>query len=87
MKSKFANRLRVLGTLVVVATVLAACGGTSGAPSTPGTPSTSGSGLAPGASFKLGVSLTFNNTDFWTNYISYERAFPNPERGVFGRVK
>src|SRR5216684_8541354 len=23
----------------------------------------------------LGVSLTFNNTDFWTNYISYETKF------------
>jgi ribose transport system substrate-binding protein len=73
MKSKFASRLRALGALVIVATVLAACGGTSG--STSGTPSTSGGKLAPGASFKLGVSLTFNNTDFWTNYISYEQKF------------
>ncbi len=73
MKSKFAGRLRVLGALVVVVTVLAACGGTSG--STSGPPSSSGSTLAPGASFKLGVSLTFNNTDFWTNYISYETKF------------
>ena len=75
MKSKFAGRLRVLAALVVVATVLAACGSTSGASSTPGTSSTSGGKLAPGASFKLGVSLTFNNTDFWTNYIKYETQF------------
>jgi ribose transport system substrate-binding protein len=72
MKAKFASRLRALGVLVVVATILVACGGTSGSPSTT---STSGSTLAPGASFKLGVSLTFNNTDFWTNYISYETKF------------
>ncbi|MFL5705468.1 MAG: phosphate ABC transporter substrate-binding protein PstS, partial [Ktedonobacteraceae bacterium] len=74
MKSNFASRLRVLGALAVVAAlVLAACGSTPG--STSGSPSTSGSTLAPGASFKLGVSLTFNNTDFWTNYISYEKKF------------
>src|SRR6266851_9847616 len=72
MKSKFASRLQALGALVVVAAIiLAACGGTSGSTNT----STSGSTLAPGASFKLGVSLTFNNTDFWTNYISYEAKF------------
>jgi ribose transport system substrate-binding protein len=72
MKSKFASRLRALCALVVVATVLAACGSTSG---TTSTTSTSGGTLAPGAGFKLGVSLTFNNTDFWTNYISYETKF------------
>ncbi len=69
MQSKFASRLRVLGALVVIATVLAACGSTTGASTT------SGGTLAPNASFKLGVSLTFNNTDFWTNYISYEKKF------------
>ena len=70
MKSKPANRLRALGVLIVVAIVLAACGGTSGSST-----STSGGKLAPNANFKLGVSLTFNNTDFWTNYISYEAKF------------
>jgi ribose transport system substrate-binding protein len=69
MKSKFASRLRVLGALVFVAILLAACGSTSG------TTTTSGGTLASGASFKLGVSLTFNNTDFWTNYITYEAKF------------
>ena len=75
MKSKIASLLRALGALVIVATVLAACGSTSG--NTSGSTPTSGSGstLAPGASFKLGVSLTFNNTDFWTNYIKYETQF------------
>jgi ribose transport system substrate-binding protein len=73
MKSKFASWLRALGALVVVATILAACGSTSGTPTSGSTP-TSGT-LAPGASFKLGVSLTFNNTDFWTNYIKYETQF------------
>ena len=72
MKSKFASRLRVLAALGIVAIILAACGGSGG---TTTTGSTSGSTLAPGASFKLGVSLTFNNTDFWTNYISYETKF------------
>jgi ribose transport system substrate-binding protein len=68
MRSKLAPRLRVMGALVIGATLsLAACGGSSG--------SASGGPLAPGASFKLGVSLTFNNTDFWTNYIKYEAQF------------
>jgi ribose transport system substrate-binding protein len=70
MKSKFAGRLRALGVLgIVAALILTACGGASGSTST------SGGKLAPGASFKLGVSLTFNNTDFWTNYIAYETQF------------
>ncbi len=72
MKSKFASLLRALGALVIFTIVLAACGSTPGNTSTT---SASGSKLAPGASFKLGVSLTFNNTDFWTNYISYEKKF------------
>ena len=76
MKAKFPSRLQALAALgVILAIVLAACGGTSGPTPTSGSTSTSGSTLAPGASFKLGVSLTFNNTDFWTNYISYETKF------------
>jgi ribose transport system substrate-binding protein len=77
MKSMFASRLRVPGVLLVVVAmlVLAACGGSSGGTTSSGTPSSSGSSLAPGTSFKLGVSLTFNNTDFWTNYITYESKF------------
>src|SRR5712692_6959047 len=75
MKSKFSNRLRALGALVIIAAILAACGSTSGTSSTSGTTTTSGGTLAPGANFKLGVSLTFNNTDFWTNYITYEKQF------------
>lgn len=70
MRSKFAGRLRALGVLgIVAALILTACGSTSGPTSA------SGGKLAPGASFKLGVSLTFNNTDFWTNYIAYETKF------------
>ncbi len=69
MQSKFASRLAALVALgIVAATFLAACGTTSG-------PSSSSGNLAPNASFKLGVSLTFNNTDFWTNYITYETKF------------
>lgn len=72
MKSRFASRLRALAALIfVAATFLVACGGTPG--TSPGT--TAGNKLAPDANFKLGVSLTFNNTDFWTNYISYETKF------------
>src|SRR6266700_1775407 len=74
MKSRFSIRLRALGALVIIAAILAACGSTSGT-STSGSTSSSGGTLAPGAPFKLGVSLTFNNTDFWTNYISYEKTF------------
>jgi ribose transport system substrate-binding protein len=69
MTSKFAGRFRALTALAIIATtLLAACGTASGTSSPGGT-------LAAGASFKLGVSLTFNNTDFWTNYISYEKKF------------
>jgi ribose transport system substrate-binding protein len=69
MRFKLAHRLRALGLLAIAsATLLAACGST-------GSTSTSGGTLASGASFKLGVSLTFNNTDFWTNYITYETQF------------
>ena len=69
MKLKFATHLRALAALgIVAAAMLTACGGTSTSTSTSGP-------LAPGASFKLGVSLTFNNTDFWTNYIKYETQF------------
>lgn len=68
---KLTFRLRALLTFGIVAAMLllAACGG-----STSNTSSSSNT-LAPNASFKLGVSLTFNNTDFWTNYISYETKF------------
>lgn len=72
MQSKLARHLRMLGALIVVAAILAACGTTSGPSSNP---SSSGGKLAAGDGFKLGVSLTFNNTDFWTNYISYETKF------------
>src|SRR5436190_3081667 len=67
MVSKFASFLAPLAPLIIIATVLAACA------STP--PSSHGGALAPNASFKLGISLTFNNTDFWTNSIAYETKF------------
>jgi ribose transport system substrate-binding protein len=67
MTSKLSSRLVAMVALgAVAATLLAACSGTS---------DNSSGKLAPNASFKLGVSLTFNNTDFWTNYISYETKF------------
>ncbi|HLZ63094.1 MAG TPA: sugar ABC transporter substrate-binding protein [Ktedonosporobacter sp.] len=75
MVSKFASLLRALAALVVAATVLAACGGTSSPSTGSGGTSAPGGALAPGANFKLGVSLTFNNTDFWTNYITYQTKF------------
>lgn len=71
MTSVFTRHLRALGLLaILISTIFAACSSTSN----PTSPS-SGDKLAPNASFKLGVSLTFNNTDFWTNYISYETQF------------
>src|SRR5712692_10325183 len=68
----FARALTFMAFVTLIIPVLAACGQTqvSAPPST-----STGGALAPGASFKLGVSLTFNNTDFWTNYISYETKF------------
>lgn len=59
-----------MGLVVLVATGLAACSSTNT------TASDSGSAkLKPDAPFKLGVSLTLNNTDFWTSYIGYEKKF------------
>ncbi len=66
MTSRFAARVRALGAIAAVA-LLAACGGGGG--------TGGGGGFKAGDSFKLGVSLTFNNTDFWTNYITYEQKF------------
>jgi ribose transport system substrate-binding protein len=74
MSRPFARMLTFIAFVTLIFPVLAACGSTSGT-TTSGTAPTSGGALAPGASFKLGVSLTFNNTDFWTNYISYEQKF------------
>jgi len=73
MSRPFARVLTFMVFVILIIPLLAACGQAQGSSS----PSTStGSGpLAPGASFKLGVSLTFNNTDFWTNYIAYETKF------------
>lgn len=72
MEAKFAHRLRAFVIFIAIALALVACGGTS--PATPAN-SSGGGALSPNASFKLGVSLSFNNTDFWTNYISYETKF------------
>jgi simple sugar transport system substrate-binding protein/ribose transport system substrate-binding protein len=75
MKLGFAGHQRTLGVLgIIVMLALAACGGSTST-SSGSTPSTSGSSFKPGNSFKIGVSLSFNNTDFWTNYITYETQF------------
>lgn len=72
MIAKFTRHLRALGALGIIAATLLAALSACGSPAS----ATSGSGnLAPNANFKLGVSLTFNNTDFWTNYITYEAKF------------
>jgi ribose transport system substrate-binding protein len=76
MKSRFPGRLSMLGMLgIVAALILSACGGSTGPATTSGSTPASGGKLAAGANFKLGVSLSFNNTDFWTNYITYETKF------------
>jgi len=74
MSRPFARMLTFIAFVTLIFPVLAACGSTPST-TTSGTTPTSGGALAPGANFKLGVSLTFNNTDFWTNYISYETKF------------
>jgi ribose transport system substrate-binding protein len=68
MKSRFPSRLHILGIFgIIAAIILSACGGTT---------TTSGSSTpAANASIKIGVSLSFNNTDFWTNYITYQTKF------------
>jgi ribose transport system substrate-binding protein len=73
MSRPFARVLTFMISVTLILPLLAACG--QGQASTPSSSSTGSTTLAPGASFKLGVSLTFNNTDFWTNYISYETKF------------
>ncbi len=75
MQLGFLTRLRTLGVLgLIAAIVLTACGGssTSGGGTPAGAPTGS---FKAGDSFKLGVSLSFNNTDFWTNYITYQTKF------------
>ena len=69
MVSKLVSFLGRLAPLILIATILAACGSQSSAPLS------NGGKLASNASFKLGISLTFNNTDFWTNSIAYETKF------------
>jgi simple sugar transport system substrate-binding protein/ribose transport system substrate-binding protein len=64
------RRAASLGLAVLTAAGLAACSSTN----TSTSPSVAGK-LKPDAPFKLGVSLTLNNTDFWTSYISYEKKF------------
>lgn len=55
---------------VVALTVTAACSSVKTS-TTPAAPHS----LSASASFKVGVSLTLDNTDFWTAYISYEKKF------------
>jgi simple sugar transport system substrate-binding protein/ribose transport system substrate-binding protein len=65
-RQRLSQRVFATTLIVVLAMTAAACGSSSGG---------AGGKLAPGANFKLGVSLTFDNTDFWTNYIKYETQF------------
>lgn len=61
----------VLAAAVLLAGVTAACSETG-----PGSkPADAKASLGAGETFKLGVSLTLNNTDFWTSYISYQKRF------------
>src|SRR5437879_5000431 len=70
--------LRRFALVAAVGLVLAGASSAVTACSTTG-PGSSGSGgsshITSNETFKLGVSLTFNNTDFWTSYISYEKQF------------
>jgi len=64
------TRVASVGLVTLTATVLASCSSTN---TTAGAAATAK--LKTGAPFKLGVSLTLNNTDFWTSYIGYEKKF------------
>lgn len=64
------RRVASLGLAALTTAVLAACSSTSTSTAT-----SASTQLKPDAPFKLGVSLTLNNTDFWTSYISYEKKF------------
>src|SRR3954465_3585597 len=65
------RRFALVATAGLVLVAAAACSTTG--------PGSGGSGssshLKANETFKLGVSLTFNNTDFWTSYISYQKQF------------
>jgi simple sugar transport system substrate-binding protein/ribose transport system substrate-binding protein len=71
------RRWAILGLAAASMVVLAACGSSSSSSNSGGSSGASGSGGSSSSSkpFKLGVSLTFNNTDFWSAYISYEQQF------------
>jgi ABC-type sugar transport system substrate-binding protein len=72
--------LRVGAACVLTAAALAACGssgsssGGSGAASTGGASTSAGSGSS-GKPVTIGVDLTYNNTDFWSAYIGYEKQY------------
>jgi len=57
-----------VGAVVLTATAMAACSSTATTSS-----AKASAKLKPDAPFKVGVSLTLNNTDFWTSYIGYEK--------------
>src|SRR5579859_7122009 len=64
------RRWAIVGLAIASLLALTACG-SSGSSSA----ATAGSGGSSSKPFKVGVSLTFNNTDFWSAYISYEQQF------------
>jgi len=64
------RKLGILAALAAAVLVMAGCSTTA-----PGSSSSGSTKLKAGETFKLGVSLTFNNTDFWTSYISYEQQY------------
>ncbi|HLJ03873.1 MAG TPA: sugar ABC transporter substrate-binding protein [Solirubrobacteraceae bacterium] len=66
------RRWAIVGLAVASMLALAGCGSSGSSSAATGGGSSSGS---TGKAFKLGVSLTFNNTDFWSAYISYEQQF------------
>lgn len=59
----------------VVAAVLVVGVGACSESGPGGSSDTTAAKLGANETFKLGVSLTFNNTDFWTSYISYQKRF------------
>jgi ABC-type sugar transport system substrate-binding protein len=74
--------LRNGAACLLIAAAVAACGssgsssgGSSASSSTSSTSGSSGSSTAKKGPVTVGVDLTYNNTDFWSAYIGYEKQY------------
>ena len=79
-RPRLTRKIITTATMLVTTLAVAACSSNAGATSPSASSGTNtatntGTKLGPNDTFKLGVSLTLNNTDFWTSYITYEQQF------------